>query len=322
MGAQWSQFFPPKPTFSPDDFGPQDGKVFIVTGGSSGIGFELTKILYRKNATVYIAARSKDKTEQAMADIRADSPNSKGRLEFLSLQLEDLASIKESVQQFTSKESKLHVLWNNAGVSQPPLGSVSKQGIELQLATNCLGPFLFTQLLLPTLKATAGAEDATPPRVVWLSSQIVELSAPRGGIIMDEIRTPPNDKGKNYTSSKAGNWFLSAELARRSGPDGIISVALNPGAVSTNLFRHTPWLTYLAWPLLYTADMGALTELFAGLSPDITANNNGCYVVPWGKISENPREDIVLAMKPKDEGGNGVSAEFWEFCLEKTKDYM
>lgn len=324
MGAQWSQFFPPNPSFTEADLGSFDGKVVIITGGSSGIGFELAKVLYRKNARVYIAARSEPGAREAIQNIQASETTTGGSLEFLSLKLDDLSSIKASVQEFKAKESKLHVLWNNAGVSQPPLGSVSSQGIELQFATNCLGPFLFTQLLLPLLESTA-ADTVTPQgsvRVVWTSSQVMELSSPPGGIIIDELRAPPQDRNRNYTNSKTGNYFLATELARRAGPSNIVSVSMNPGAATTNLFRHTPHLKYLAYPLLHKPKLAALTELYAGSSGDIGLQNNGCYVIPWGRISNSLREDLINATKTPEEGGSGKAQEFWEFCVEKTKDYM
>lgn len=323
MGAQWSQFFPPGPSFTEADLDSLNGKVVIITGGSSGIGFELAKILYRKNARVYIAGRSEERAREAIRKIQASEATG-GTLEFLSLKLDDLSSIKASVEEFKSKEAKLHVLWNNAGVSQPPLGSVSSQGIELQLATNCLGPFLFTQLLLPLLESTA-ADEATPQgsvRVVWTSSQVMELSSPPDGIVMDELRWPPKDRTRNYTNSKTGNYFLATELARRAGSSNIVSVSMNPGAATTNLFRHTPFLKYLAYPLLYKPALAALTELYAGFSPDIGIQNNGCYIIPWGRISNSLREDLINATETAEEGGSGRAQEFWDLCAEKTKDYM
>ena len=211
---------------------------------------------------------------------------------------------------------------NNAGVSQPPAGSVSRQGFELQLATNCLGPFLLTQLLLPLLEATAAAEEEKGAVcVVWTSSQIVELSAPPQGIVMSELAAPPKDRTRNYVNSKTGNYFLATELARRRGSSGVVSVAQNPGAASTNLFRHTPWMTYLAWPLLHNAKQAANTALFSGLADDVSAGGGGCYIVPWGRISRQMREDLVEATKSKEEGGSGRAMEFWDFCEEKTHDY-
>ncbi|KAK3689752.1 hypothetical protein B0T22DRAFT_177731 [Podospora appendiculata] len=334
MGAQWSQFFPPHPTFTEANVGSQSGKVFLVTGGASGIGLELVKLLYRKGARVYLAGRSEAKARLAMAEIQADAPaagsESSGSLDFLHLELDDLRSIKDSVDEFKRRESKLDVLWNNAGVSQPPLGSVSKQGIELQLATNCLGPFLLTQLLLPLLEAAA-AESTTAPgavRVVWTSSQIVELSAPPQGLVMAEIHAPPRDKTRSYVNSKTGNLFLAAELARRqSAPGGkkIVSVALNPGAASTHLFRHTPLLWYVAWPLMHSPVLAAYTQLYAGLSGDVAAEDEErgfCYVVPWGRVSTGLRADLLAATRVEEDGGSGRAREFWGYCAAVTNDYI
>ncbi|KAI1261857.1 short-chain dehydrogenase [Xylariaceae sp. FL1019] len=322
MGSQWSQFFPPTPHFT--SIPSLQGKIFIITGGASGIGYELSRILYNKNARVYIAGRSETKAHNAISEIQETCPKSNGALLFLQLDLDDLESIKAAVDAFKSKESKLHVLWNNAGISRPPLESSSKQGIELQLATNCLGPFLFTELLIPLLQATAAADSTVPGsvRVVWTSSQAVELSAPKGGFDMSDIVSPPPDATKRYINSKTGNIFLAAEFSRRYlASAGIISVATNPGAALTNLFRHTPSVRYLAWPLLYKADMAAQTQLFAGLSDEIPLEQGVCYIVPWGRVSMHLREDLVQATKLSNQGGSGRAKEFWDFCEEKTSEY-
>ncbi|KFA68089.1 hypothetical protein S40285_02593 [Stachybotrys chlorohalonatus IBT 40285] len=151
MGAQFSQVFPPKLTLTERDVESRQGRVFLIMGGYSGLGFRLAKILYRKKGRVYIAGRSEEKARQAIAEILSVEPKG-GALDFLHLDLEDLRTISSTAEAFKAKETRLDVLWNNAGVSQPPVGNVSKQGIELQLAVNCLGPFLLTQLLLPLLE--------------------------------------------------------------------------------------------------------------------------------------------------------------------------
>ncbi|KAF7881283.1 hypothetical protein EAF00_011956 [Botryotinia globosa] len=92
--------------------------------------------------------------------------------------------------------------------------ALSKQGFKLQMATNCLGPFLFTQYLLPCLKATAKESKPSDIRVVWTHSQLSELTAPKDGTIRSELDTPPKDQVKNYNNSKIGNWFLASELAK------------------------------------------------------------------------------------------------------------
>lgn len=97
--------------------------------------------MYSKNATVYMMARSEDKTLAAMESIRADVPNSAGALHFIRLDLSDLASVKAAADAFLSREQKLHLLFNNAGVGYPEKGATTAQGHELQLGVNCIGPF-------------------------------------------------------------------------------------------------------------------------------------------------------------------------------------
>lgn len=299
MGAQFSQFFPPKPQFTETDVGSQRGKV-------------------------YIAGRSAQSAEQAIEKIESFATTG-GSVHFLALDLADLSTIRAAADEFKSKESKLDVLWNNAGVSQPPLGSKSSQGFELQLATNCLGPFLLTQLLLPVLEKAATSDMnalAVAGRVVWLSSQVMELSAPKGALAMSDLANTPNDQVRNYTTSKTANYPLSCELARREGMSKrIISVAINPGAANTRLLRHSPWMKMMARPLMYKPQLAACTELYAGLSLEINFEHNGCYVIPWGRIHDSLREDIVLATQPIDEGGEGTAMKLWEFCEQMTGRY-
>jgi retinol dehydrogenase 12 len=102
-------------------------QVFIVTGGNAGVGFELCKILYSHNATVYLAGRSEEKCNKALVSIKTAVPNSKGQITFLKLDLGDLASIKGSADEFLSKEKRLDWLCNNAGVMVPPKGSKTAQ---------------------------------------------------------------------------------------------------------------------------------------------------------------------------------------------------
>ncbi|KAL3444377.1 hypothetical protein BJX65DRAFT_319992 [Aspergillus insuetus] len=339
MSSQFSQFFPPSPTFTEEDLPFLKDRVFLITGGTSGIGLELAKILYHAGGRVYVTGRTEEKALQAVTAIRESVPESKstssadgqdqkkapGQIDSIILNLDDLASIKPSVEAFKAKETRLNVLFNNAGVSQPPLASVSKQGVELQLATNCLGPFLFTQLLLPLLETAASSSSTTPGsvRVIWLSSQVAELSSPPEGLIMSELTTPPNDNVRNYTNSKVGNMFLSSEFARRYGNTdrGIVSVALNPGAANTNLLRNAKWMKFFSYPLLYSPKLAAYTELYAGLSRDISLERNGCYVVPWGKVHNGLKKDLVKAMMTVEDGGTGGAKEFWQFCEDRVRQY-
>ena len=326
MGITFSQFFPPEPVLTEKNLPSQAGKVFIVTGGTSGVGFELATILYHAGAKVYIAGRSEPDARRVIASIRASAPSSAsssptGALEFLLLDLADLSSIRAAATTFHSRESRLDVLWNNAGVSLPPSGSTSAQGHELQLATNCLGPYLLTQLLLPLLRATGARAPAAAVRVVWSSSIVVDLSAPRGGFLLSDIATPARDPQANYANTKTGNWFLAAALARAERARGILSVTQNPGNLWTNLTRHRPWLGWAARPLLYPARMGAYTELWAGLAEEVGMESGGGYVVPWGRVHPGPRQDLVDAVRGRDEGGTGRAEEFAAWCEEQVKEF-
>lgn len=331
MGATFSQFFPPRPSLTEANLPTQNGKVFIVTGGTSGVGFELCELLYRAGGKVYIAGRSETNAKAAIAKIKASSTSTTtpGELEFLPLHLEDLRTIKPAVEAFTAQESRLDVLFNNAGVSLPPQGSLSAQGHELQMATNCLSHYLLTQLLLPLLLHTAQTAPPASVRVIWTSSIVVDTSAPHAGIAISELTHPPSNQQRNYTNSKTGNWFLARALADQVGSSGILSVTQNPGNLKTDLLRHSPWiLGFVAAPLLYPARMGAYTELWAGLSEELGIEDGGKYVVPWGRVHPSPRADLVDAMESREEGeegregeGKGVAREFVEFCERVTRDY-
>ena len=211
-----------------------------MTGGYAGCGYQLSKILYQHNATVYVAGRNPEKANKAINAIKQEIPNSKGKLDFLQVDLGDLTSIKPAVEAFKSKESQLHVLTNNAGVMLPPAGSKTTQGYELQHGTNVLGPFLLTKLLMPTLLETAKSSPAHSVRVTWAASLAIEGS-PQGGVSFDkDNRVKENSKvvAKMYAQSKACNYLLGAEAANRYGKDGLISVSWNPGNLKSELQRH------------------------------------------------------------------------------------
>lgn len=316
------------PPFTEKELPDQRGKVHIVTGGYSGVGLELVKILYAANATVYVAGRSADKANKAIEAVKHAHPEGStgGRVEFLQLDLAHLASIKKSADEFAAREQRLDVLTNNAGVMFPPKGSKSEEGHELQMGTNCLGPFLFTQLLLPLLRKTAASSPPGSVRVTWAASVAIDLLSPAHGVDLDEanggapkvLSTPQ----QNYGQSKSGNVLLGTEFARRYRDDGIVSASWNPGNLYTELYRHTgPVERVVARSMLYPSIKGAYTELYAGWSPDINMENSGCLVVPWGRI-QTPRAGIEEGIKRKDEGGLGVAEKFWEWCEKEMKAYI
>ncbi|PBP24810.1 short chain dehydrogenase reductase [Diplocarpon rosae] len=323
MGNTISQMFPPTAKFTEKTLPDQAGKVFIVTGSSSGVGKELAQILYSHNAKVYVAARSSEKSSRAIDSIKALFPNSKGALEYLHLDLDDLSTIKASAEEFLSKEKRLDVLWNNAGVMIPPQGSKTKQGYEMQLGTNCLAPFLFTKLLTQLLKASAHLNVPGTTRVVWVSSSAAEAFSPKGGVDVGNLDYKVEKAAwHKYGLSKAGNLLHAKEFAKRYGNDGIVSVALNPGNLSSGLQRHVAgWQNAILQRFLYTPIHGAYTELFAGLSLDVTVDNNGGWIIPWGRFGPL-RADLEEASKSQEEGGTGIATRFWEWSEEQVKPYL
>ncbi|KAF2492141.1 NAD(P)-binding protein [Lophium mytilinum] len=321
MGTTWSQMWPPTPTLTEKNLPSQTGKVFLITGGASGIGLALAHILYAAGDRVYIVGRSEANGSTAISSIQ-DA--------FLNLNLSDLSTIAPAVAAFQAKENHLHVLFNNAGVSLAPLGSTSAQSEELMMATNCLGPYLLTQLLLPSL-VTAAQDPATPPhsvRVVWTSSIAVDTQAPVGGLDPADLAPAPTPAGAGseeqqlgwylkqsqqikYAVSKLGNWYHAAALARQVGKQGVLSVTQNPGNLTTNLTQHMPRLVVLTVrPLLYESRYGAYTALWAGLSGELGEGDQGAYVVPWGRRHPQLRGNLVEACKSVEEGGKGRADGF------------
>lgn len=283
----WSQVFPPPPDFTESSIPDLSGKVYIVTGANSGLGKELSGILYSKHAKVFVAARSEAKAYAAIEFIKAAHPRSKGDLVYLHLDLADLAAVKSCVDAFLSQESRLDVLFNNAGVLAAPDAHKTAQGFELNLGTNTIGTFLFTKLLLPTLVNTAKTSPKSSVRVIWVSSIAVNFSQ-QGGLDMQNLDYHKDKPAvTKYAVSKVGNFLHSVELARRHGADsdGVVSVALNPGNLDTELARNRSWLETktLRTFFLYPPVFGAYTQLFAGLSEQITAETVRDY--NWSKLA-------------------------------------
>ncbi|KAI1130919.1 NAD(P)-binding protein [Nemania abortiva] len=322
MGNIFSQFLSiPNATLTEKNCPDQTGRVFLITGGYAGVGFELCKILYAHNAAVWIAGRSEPKALKAISDIKKSLPNSNGSLDFLCLDLSDLSTIKPAIDTFTAKVTRLDVLVNNAAIMFPPRGSVDAQGNDLQLGTNCLGPYLLYQLLVPLLTRTAAASSITASvRVIWAASIAVHVATPTPQGIVLEADGSPSDQGikANYAQSKVGNVFLARECAKTTPETGVVHAAFNPGNLRTELQRH--WTGFDHWFMdtfmLYTAIHGAYTELWAALSPELTPAKSGAYVYPWGRLGSLP-EGVEGAITK-----TGVAARFVEWCGNQTKAFL
>lgn len=217
-------FFIPEPTLTEKNCPDQTSRISIITGGNTGVGYQLCKILYAHNGTVYLTSRNIEKGNTAIQKIKEAHPDSKGRLELLQLDLGDLTTIKKSAEEFQRKEKKLHFLCNNAGVMMPPAGSKTTQDYELQIGTNCIAPWLFSYLLKDTLVETAKTAPPNSVRVAWAGSAAIDLFSPskimneQGGVIVQ--KTPSS----NYGISKVGNRYLAKGFADETKGSGVVSV--------------------------------------------------------------------------------------------------
>ncbi|CAM0879414.1 unnamed protein product [Alopecurus aequalis] len=243
----------------------------IVTGGSSGIGLETSRVLALRGAHVIIAARNTEAASEARKGITEANPTA--RVDVLKLDLNSLKSVRAFADQFNSMNLPLNILINNAGVMFCPF-QLSADNIEMQFATNHLGHFLLTNLLLDNMKATAES-TGIEGRIVNLAS-IAHHHTYRKGIQFDELNDQKvyNDK-MAYGQSKLANILHARELSRRLKEEGanITVNCVHPGLIMTNLMRHSyslmklvQFVTYMFWK---NVPQGAATTCYVGLNPQL-----------------------------------------------------
>ncbi|MEZ4671202.1 MAG: oxidoreductase [Anaerolineae bacterium] len=283
------------------------GKVAIVTGANSGIGYETAVELARKDASVIMTARTLEKGNAAVDALRRTVHEAD--VEVIVLDLADLASVRAFAEAFRQKYTRLDILCNNAGVMAIPY-QTSADGFEMQFATNHLGHFALTGLLLDTLLNTPGA------RVVTVSSNLHRS----GQIDFDTLDNATNySPATAYSRSKIANLLFTYELQRRleRRQADVISVAAHPGYAATNLqfvgpqmmgSRLRASLMTLGNNLLaQNAAMGALPTLYAATASDV---HGGDYFGPNGFM--HMRGYPVKEQSSKDSHDSQLAARLWE----------
>ncbi|KAI0687015.1 NAD(P)-binding protein [Earliella scabrosa] len=304
------QLYPPKSQFSVDQIPDLSGRVILVTGGNSGLGYETIKVLLQHNAKVYLAARNKEKADAAIASL--NEATGKEAL-FHELDLGSLAKTKASAEAFLKKEPELHVLFNNAGLMRPSIELLHEDGYDLQWGTNVVCPFLFTELLMPALIAGAKTSPDHHARVVTVSSvgaymQTLDWDTFRDGPARRKLSTEDL-----YYQSKHANVVVARQIAKRYADKGIVSISVNPGNIRTELQRYLPPLerSFMNTLLLYPAPDGALTQLFAGTMPE-AINYNGEFMIPWARLGRC-REEAY---------DDKIGERLWRWLEDEVKPYI
>jgi NAD(P)-dependent dehydrogenase (short-subunit alcohol dehydrogenase family) len=277
------------------------GKVYVITGGNSGIGLEAAKHLGKAGADVVLACRSMTKAAEAAQELRGLV---RGKVDVVQLDLSDLSSVRTAATQLHETHTKIDALINNAGVMQTPKLS-TVDGFEMQFGTNHLGHFLLSGLLIDLVEAAAG-------RVVTLSS-IAHLSGEiRLNDLMGETDYAPMTA---YAQSKGANLMFALDLDRRLQASGMksISIACHPGYTNTNLQSTGPTgffsaLYKITNPLL--AQSGADGALPTVLAAAGTEAKRGGYYGPqkWGELRGPVGDAKVAPYALNDE----TAKELWD----------
>lgn len=206
------------------------GKIAVVTGASSGIGVETARALAATGLRLILPVRSLDKAKEALKDFFDPE-----RMEFVDMDHSSLESVRDAARSILARTNKINILINNAGIMNVPQLEHSKDGFELQLATNHLSHFLFFVLLKPAL--LAGSTSEFHSRVVNLSSDAHR----HGGLNESGNYNFENGKYSGYASyaqSKTANIYMANEIERRYGSKGLHATSVHPGVIKTGLGRY------------------------------------------------------------------------------------
>ena len=235
----------------------QIGKVVLITGANTGIGFEMAMEFARKGAEVVLACRNQAKATEATLRIRGEYPEA--NVQTLDLDLADLNAVKRAASAFMESTPHLDILINNAGVMIPPK-STTVDGFELQVGTNHLGHFALTAYLLPHLR------KAENPRIVTVSS----IAHTMGRLNLENMHGEGKryDKWGQYGRSKLANLMFALELDRRLKAAGsrIVSLCGHPGYANTSLQRHSTMWRFLN-NMALSAPRGAAPIVYAATEP-------------------------------------------------------
>lgn len=248
------------------------GKTFVITGANTGIGKITARELARRGAHVILACRSADKTQPVIDEIVRETGNDK--LEFVALDLADLASVRRCAEQLLARNIPIHGLINNAGLA----GSrgTTKDGFELTFGTNHLGHYLLTRMLLDRIKQSGPARIVNVASASHYQAKAINWEALRK-------KTKSRTGLPEYAVSKLSNVLFTKELARRLEGTNVTTYALHPGVVATDVWRRVPSpVRWVMKKFMVTPEEGAQTSIRCATDPEL-ANETGRYYDRDGK---------------------------------------
>lgn len=292
-----------KHNWSAEQLPDQSGRVAIVTGANSGIGFETARVLADKGSNVIMACRNLDKANPKADEIRSAHPNA--NVEVIQLDLSDLESVKQFASAFRARYSRLDLLINNAGIMVPPYGKTA-QGFETQFGVNHLGHFALTGALLGLIVETPGS------RIVTVSS-VAHLM---GRIDFGDLNWEKGYKAQAaYGQSKLANLLFTYELQRRLAAAGksTLAVAAHPGWTETNLQEHSKPVKFMNRFFAQEPLMGALPTLYAATEDDVGGAE---YYGPSGFLEMNGPPKRVKSNKRSHD--KNVAERLWNISEDLT----
>jgi dehydrogenase/reductase SDR family protein 13 len=265
---------------------PAQGRSFFVTGANSGIGRALVEALAARGGNVVLAARSEERTRPVLDELRRRCPGV--QLRFVGVDLSDLTSVRRAAEAFLAAGQPIDVLVNNAGIAGTQ--GLSVQGFDLTYATNHIGPFLLTNLLLP------GLSTSSQGRIVNVASS-AQFQVRRMDWSGLERRTSPKRSGfSDYAMTKLMNVLHAKELAHRLSGTKVTTYSLHPGAVASNIWRAIPQpVQWLMKQFMLSNQEGAKTPLYCATAPEL-ASITGRFYDKCREVAPNRlAEDEALA---------------------------
>ncbi|MGK0388064.1 MAG: NAD(P)-dependent dehydrogenase (short-subunit alcohol dehydrogenase family) [Maribacter sp.] len=282
----------------------QTGKIIIITGATSGLGKEATKVLAGKNARVVMAVRNTQKAEVVVQEIKKIFPTA--TIDIEKLDLNSLESVKTFSDKVKASYNRLDILINNAGVMACPF-SKTKDGFEIQMGVNHLGHFALTGHLMPLLKKTKAS------RIVATAS----IAHRQGNINFDDINWEKRDykTGKAYGDSKLANLYFAYELARKLKNDSNapMVVTSHPGWTKTELDRHSGVIAFIGNIIAQTVEMGTLPTLRAAIDENA---QSGDYFGPANLFEMRGHPIVVKSNELSYDEAN--AKRLWDISEELT----